>query len=252
MPHVPRTVAELVARMSDPPAGNYNQHFKATVELGIEVAVIFMSAAIIPRLAQAQQAFYEAEAVFFRDPFLMYHLFSIMAVIGSNTVPVAIVLMRKGNLQPLYHKVTHKIRELAPDFAPDIFICNYDTAVRNALQASFPAARFYGCQYHYSQELVFKWDYLGLTKPYKKNPKFKTFLRKLMSIPYLPARQISGVATALFDEAMKVNSSSRGRFRNYQRYFFSYWLHLLTPEKFSVYDLPHGTNNYCTIGCASR
>lgn len=90
-PPVPRTAAEFVAWMSNPLAENYNQHFKGAVELGTELAIIFMSTVIIPRLAEVQHAFFDA--TFFCVPVLFYQFFSIMAVFGDKALPVASVLM---------------------------------------------------------------------------------------------------------------------------------------------------------------
>ena len=133
-----------------------------------------MSTVIIPRLAEVQHAFYNA--TFFCVPVLFYQFFSIMALFRDKVLPVASVLMT-GKSQELYQKVTDKLRELVPDFAPDTFMGDYEMASRNALQASFPAIRFCGCQFHYSQALWCKCQKLGLPHLYKNNQEFKTFLK---------------------------------------------------------------------------
>ena len=240
-PPVPRTAAEFVVLMSDTLAENYKQHFKGAVELGTELAIIFMSTVIIPRLAEVQHAFYDG--TFFCVPVLFYQLFSILAVFGDKTLPVVSVLMT-GKSEALYHKVTAKIRLLAPDFAPDTFMGDFEMASRNALRASFPNARFGGCQFHYSQALWRKAQKLGLTDLYKNNQEFKIFLKKLMATPYLPANQIRDIALTLFDQPIHVNSHTRTNIRKFRQYFFRYWLNTVTPEKFSVHDFAYGTNNF--------
>ena len=240
-PPVPRTATEFVMWMSDTLAENYNQHFKGAVELGTERAIIFMSSVIIPRLAEVQHAFYDG--TFFCVPVLFYQLFSILAVFRDKALPVASVLMT-GKSEALYRKVTAKILELAPDLAPDTFMGDFERASRNALESSFPNARFIGCQFHYSQALWRKCQKLGLTDVYKNNMEFKSFLKKLMSVPYLPANQIRGIALTLFDQPINVNNHIRTNIRKFRQYFFRFWLNTVTPEKFSVYDVPYGTNNF--------
>jgi hypothetical protein len=241
-PKVPSSAEEFATMMSDPAGHAFNENFKAAVSDGADLAVLFMSSIILPRLVNIRNVFYDG--TFFCVPRMFYQCFTIMALFGDHCLPVIHVLM-SGKSQTLYEAVVNKIREIAPGFMPTHFMGDYELASKNALSLAFPNATFVGCQFHFSQALWKKCQKLGLTDAYKSNPAFQILLKKLMVLPYLPAAEIQPMATSLLDGQLQVEEDTRTKLQKLRRYIFRFWISTIGAENVSVHNFDHGTNNFC-------
>ncbi len=121
---------------------------------------------------------------------------------------------------------------------------DFEQASHNAMRNTFPGAQMGGCQFHYCQAVWKKCQKLGLTDTYKSNARFKMLVKKLMSIPYLPAHLIEGTATALFTADVNVDIHTMTKIRKLKAYFFRFWVRTITPQRLSVHQFPHSTNNF--------
>lgn len=164
-PAIPTSAADFATVMADPAGSRYNQHYKATVTEGDDLAVIFISSVILRRLVEVQDGFYDG--TFFTVPLMFYQAFTIMGMFRNHCIPLIHILMT-GKCQPLYKKVTEKIRQLAPNFLPSTFMGDFEIASRNAMQESFPDCCLGGCSFHFCQAIWKKCQKLGLTDAYKQ------------------------------------------------------------------------------------
>ena len=241
-PAVQTTAADFAAVMADPSAVNYNEFYRGTVTHEDDLAVVFASQTILSRLGEVHHGFYDG--TFFCVPRQFYQCFSLMGIFGSQCLPVVHVLMTAKNEQ-LYKKVTDKIKEIAPNFAPETLMGDYEVGSRNAMQATFPTARVGGCMFHFDQALWRKCQKLGLTDLFRTNAAFKVLIKRLMALPYLPSHQIRAVATELFAQPLHISEDDASKVTKFKRYFFRFWMTTITTEHLSIHDFVYSTNNFC-------
>ena len=67
---------------------------------------------------------------------------------------------------------------------------DYEAALWSVLRRLFPGVRLLGCAFHWTQALWRKIQELGLQVPYTHDDATYKFLRKVMSLPFLPADNI--------------------------------------------------------------
>ena len=239
-PPAPTNPADFAAYMEDTEA-EFAKHYKATVTYGDESASIFMSSKIRDRMGEFKFCFYDA--TFYCTPRIFYQTFSVLGITRGHCFPLVHVLMT-GKCEGLYQEVTEKIKELAPTFAPEILMGDFEQSSHNAMQNSFPGAQMGGCQFHFSQAIWKKCQKLGLTDTYKTNAQFKVLIKRLMSIPYIPANLMEATATELFLVDLNVDNHTRLQIMKLRTYFFCFWIRQITPARLSVHQFIHGTNNF--------
>ena len=69
------------------------------------------------------------------------------------------------------------------------YIC-FSTAIRSALAEVFPEVSFSGCFFHWAQAVYRKAQSFGLAASYQEHGSTYVFLRSLLNLPLLPAKQI--------------------------------------------------------------
>ena len=113
-PPAPTTAAEFAVHIADTDA-SFAEHYKTFVTEEEEVASIFMPNQIRNRMAEFKVCFFDAS--FYCTPRLFYQAFFLLGLTKEHCNPLAHVLMTE-KCECLYQKVTDKIKELAPPFAP--------------------------------------------------------------------------------------------------------------------------------------
>lgn len=100
-----------------------------------------------------------------------------------------------------------------------------------------------GCLFHQNQAIHRKAQEIGLQVEYKRDPNVRKYIRRLMSIAYLPAAQIGDVFRRLWViSAEKIDSES---LYNLFEYYSVNWVESATwpPSAWSVYRRYIRTNN---------
>ena len=82
-----------------------------------------------------------------------------------------------------------------------------------------------------------KFDLLKIHPDKEEN---RRLLNKLIVLAYLPSNIISATYLLIKSESKLLDRVNVGK---YLAYYERYWLLNITPEHFSVYRLPHRTNN---------
>ncbi|KRX18518.1 hypothetical protein T07_6660 [Trichinella nelsoni] len=120
---------------------------------------------------------------------------------------------------------------------PQTIICDFETALIPAVQASFPGVQVQGCYFHFCQAVLRKVADLGLRTRYLHEAEIKKIIKMLMATAFLPlheipeavdlpGRDVSGSVAALFE------------------YFRQEWM---TPNRMPLWNVYHveiRTNNY--------
>ncbi|KRX77067.1 hypothetical protein T06_3034 [Trichinella sp. T6] len=142
---------------------------------------------------------------------------------------------------PTYHEIFDnlilKAAALGVVLQPQTVICDFETALIPAVQASFPGVQIQGCYFHFCQAVLRKVAELGLRTRYLHETETKKKIKMLMATAFLPlpevpaavdllGRNVTGLIAALFD------------------YFRREWM---TPNRlplWNVYNVQTRTNNH--------
>ena len=247
-PQLPQTAEECVEILQGDGGTSFNMHLRAAVQCEdeesgkVEVALIFFEESIGELLSLIKDVNFDA--TFHTVPSLFYQLWNILGRHGNYSFPLVHVLMTCKKAF-LYHKVLQKIKELVPNFTPEKAMGDFESSPGEAFKTTFPECEIGGCQFHFSQSLFRKIQKLGLTDEFSANTDFKKFVKKVMSLPYLPSQDITAAAESLFEQAaaLPLSADAATKVQKFKLYFFRQWIRKVTPEKFSVFNFERGTNN---------
>ncbi|KRZ48692.1 hypothetical protein T02_10433, partial [Trichinella nativa] len=101
--------------------------------------------------------------------------------------------------------------ELGVVLQPQTVICDFETALIPAVQASFPGVQIQGCYFHFCQAVLRKVAELGLRTRYLHEGETKKKIKMLMATAFLPlpevpaavellGRNVTGLIAALIDD----------------------------------------------------
>ena len=89
---------------------------------------------------------------------------------------------------------SHMLRKVVMDFK---------WAAWKALKSVFPGVTLLGCVFHFTQALWKKCQELGLAVPYKDIALVRTFIKRLMALPYIASDHIVSTFEALMSTALE-------------------------------------------------
>ena len=71
------------------------------------------------------------------------------------------------------------------ELKPETINCDFEKGAIKAIKLHFPNAKIRGCHFHFSSAIHKQVGELGLKKVYSENKEFKTWIRMVMSFPFL-------------------------------------------------------------------
>ena len=92
-----------------------------------------------------------------------------------------------------YEEVFKAVTLYLPTTAVQTITMDFDPAMWDAAQQTFPDVTLLGCSFHWTQAVYCKIQELGLAAVYQNGHKTNNYLRKLMALQYLPAKHITPV-----------------------------------------------------------
>jgi hypothetical protein len=97
----------------------------------------------------------------------------------------------KGKEVSLYRQMIKKLKERVFQvsglhFNPAQVIVDFEILLKSAIETELPLALVKGCYFHFTQSIWRKVSKLGLAVPYKTDRKVFEFVRRLLSMAYLP------------------------------------------------------------------
>lgn len=122
-------------------------------------------------------------------------LFILHGFIFNSSFPLIYVLMASRS-ESSYCKVFSFIKQNI-EVVPSTYICDFEIAQVNAIQQTFSEIDFRGCNFHFSQILWRNIQHENLTVTYKKNVKFREFVKKLISLSYVPIKKVEKYVSSL-------------------------------------------------------
>ena len=97
---------------------------------------------------------------------------------------------------------------------------DFELAIKQAVDLSFPMSNFKGCYFHFSQAIMRKFQALGLQMAYRNNEEAKRFLRKTAGLAFVPIRFVR-----LACQGVKASVPAHlQRIEEFVEYFESTWL----------------------------
>ena len=160
--------------------------------------LMFANDKMIDILSRAKNWFVDGTFKIVRQPFAQ--LLSIHAFIKCDKsleqIPLMFVVM-SGKHKKDYKRVFKEIKEMIPSCAVETVTIDFEAAMWFAIPSVFPDITILGCCFHWTQAVWRKVQELGLQVLYSNDDKTHKFIRKLLSLPYLPAEHINAVFTAL-------------------------------------------------------
>lgn len=92
-----------------------------------------------------------------------------------------------GHYRQLFQHLQVKVRNVTGRrWRPRSVICDFEQALKLAIETERPRTRIWGCYFHFTQSLWRKIQEVGLARIYRRRRRVKKFLQKLMSIGHLP------------------------------------------------------------------
>ena len=155
-------------------------------------------------------------------PRLFYQIFTIHAFKNGKQFPLVYSLLpnkSRDTYVRLFDVVKQKAISLHENFEPDIILSDFELAIKQAVELSFPVTEFRGCYYHFSQALMRKFQNLGLQVAYREVQEVNQFLRRTAALAFVPVRYVR-----LAWQALKANAPDQPRMEEFIRYFEDTWL----------------------------
>ena len=112
-----------------------------------------------------------------------------------------------------------KCAELHIEFNPTTIMSDFEFAIIQAVQLTFPLTTLKGCYFHFCQCLTRKVQTLRLQVQYINNPDVRIFIRKTAALAFVPVRYVH-----LAWQAVKAETPEEPGIANFARYFEQTWL----------------------------
>jgi hypothetical protein len=163
-----------------------------------------------------------------------------LAFFFFQVIPVAYCLMQ-SKLEVAYVHILNWLRARALSFQR--LVTDFERAQINAWRRVFGAVDHSGCLFHYVRAIHRAVGRLLLVVFVRNSPHAQKLVRRLCSLPRLPAERIGEGFTAVWREARR-----RGIYDEVYRlviYVYNEWLLGVRPRNLSVYGKYHSTSNSC-------
>ncbi|XP_046686325.1 uncharacterized protein LOC124371996, partial [Homalodisca vitripennis] len=249
-PPIPRSLQEFSTIL----LGDQWRHLSMTIEGGDEplfrgvvggeaegwTAAIYVSPRLRTALVNTQRLHIDGTFKVLPEQLHAYQLVTIHGEFLNHLFPVAFVLMTRKT-QDSYQGVFVFLKQLIPDWNPQVILTDFELAMSNAAQLVWPNARVVGCFFHFAQAIYRMHRQLRLQHIVDTNVQAAKTLQMLMSLALLPAERIALGLRVITHYA--VLHGLAARFRILLRYMENFWMRMVGANRFSVFGEPHRTNN---------
>lgn len=241
-PRQPHTAEECANILESPEAQAFNGNLRSVItdQGSGHLAMIFYSLTLVPLMTTIKE--WNFDGTFYTVPALFYQLFTLLGFYKGHSFPLIFTLMTSKS-QKLYDLTMQKVKELIPNLNPEQAMGDFESSSGKAIRSCWPQIQIGGCQFHFSQNLYRKIQKLGLTELYNDNKQFNKWVKKIMTLSYVPANRMHEAVDSLFQENFDVNDHSQTKITAFKTYITEYWIRKVTPQRISVFEFSRGTNN---------
>ena len=140
--------------------------------------------------------------------------------------------------------VFQAVRDLMPELSPITAMGDFEEGSEMACIQVFEGIRTVSCFFHYGQCIWRRVQKERLTVLYKTNPKFKTWVRCLMTVPLAPENDIEDLYTELLTEKFSLlPQKDRSKVASFKAYIQKNWRDGISHGQLSAFGQPDATNN---------
>ena len=167
--------------------------------------VIFATDDNIRVLVDAETVFVDGK--FHTCPQLFYQIFTLHTFKNGQQFPLAYCLLpdkSRDTYQRTFGLLKEKAEELSLDFSPVVVLSDFELAIIQAAELSFPTADIKGCYYHYCQCLNRKIQQIGLQVAYRED----------QNLAFVPRRYVR-----LAWQAVKAEAPQLPRIQEFTAYY---------------------------------
>ena len=184
-------------------------------------------------------------------PLIYTQLFTIHARLqGGKIIPCAYVFL-PNKTQVSYTQSFRQLSVLHPNLHPRTVLIDFELAIKNSLEATFPGVIVKGCYFHFTQNIWRKVQASGFQERYQQDIGFVTDVRMIAAMAFVPENDVDRVFNVLTNnnndadidvvldylEENYIGAVRRGRYRR-PRYTYAMW----GVHDRVVDDLPHTKN----------
>ena len=187
---------------------------------GEDRVIMFATDTNIKLLCEAQTIY--VDGTFQTCPSLFYQVFTIHAFKNGRQFPLVYALLpnkSQATYVRAFELVKQKAHSLHVSLEPQIILSDFELAIKQAVELSFPTTDFRGCYYHFSQALMRKFQNIGLQVAYREDANVNRFLRRTAALAFVPIRFVR-----LAWQAIKVAAPQLPRIQEFIWYFEDTWL----------------------------
>ena len=156
-------------------------------------------------------------------PTLFYQIFSLHGFKNGKQFPLVYALLPDKTRQTysrLFELVKQKVVSFGLSLDPSKFLGDFELAIKQSVDLTFPLAEFKGCYFHFTQALMRKFQTIGLQVAYRSDEEAKQFLRKTAALAFVPTKFVR-----LAWQGIKASAPSHlPRIEEFIEYFESTWL----------------------------
>lgn len=128
------------------------------------------------------------DATFKSTPKEFYQFFIVHGVIFNKSFPLIFVLMSSKTMHSylrIFDFINSKVSK-----KPKLYISDFESAQINSFKKTFPKADYKGCNFHFSQ-IIWRWiGEFNFVSLYKKCENFKMFIKKMISLSFIPETDV--------------------------------------------------------------
>ena len=110
---------------------------------------------------------------------------------------VCIYALLPNKQEATYECLLRQVQALTPGAAPTSVIIDFERAALNALDTVYPATEKKGCLFHLSKAIYRRVQSEGLQPDYENNVQFRTNIRSLAALAFVPVADIQASFDAL-------------------------------------------------------
>ncbi|CAF2827014.1 unnamed protein product, partial [Rotaria sp. Silwood2] len=134
------------------------------------------------------------DGTFSKTPPHFTQLYIIHAVHFDICVPCVYALTvnkKSSTYRQLFSELRQIVFEVQKSFSPSLIITDFESGILPILKTEFPAAKHYGCSFHFNQAIFKHIQQLGLQREYSNNELIRSICRKIMALALMPSETVS-------------------------------------------------------------
>ena len=187
---------------------------------GIDNIIIFSTSDNIRHLSESEKL--HVDGTFQTCPKLFYQIFTQRSMILSKAIPICI-LSSSWKSRSVYLRafelLKQKCRILGHILSPAEILSDFDLAIIQAIELTFPASEVNGRFFHFTQAINRKIIKLGLQIAYREDASFSSFVRQKVALAFVPV-----VNVRLDWQEVKATAPNLPRVEEFITYFEETWL----------------------------